>query len=64
MLNQYLKRPQYDYPLSFKLTFVEQVEKGEMTYRQVQDRYDIQGSQTVLKWLKKYGQLDWLAPLP
>ncbi|MGX9334572.1 MULTISPECIES: IS3 family transposase [Klebsiella/Raoultella group] len=59
-MNQYVKRTQRDYPLSFKLTVVEQVEKGEMTYRQAQDRYGIQGSHTVLSWLKKYGQLDWL----
>ncbi|GAL60557.1 putative transposase [Pseudescherichia vulneris NBRC 102420] len=59
-MNQYVKRTQRDYPLSFKLTVVEQVEKGEMTYRQAQDRYGIQGSHTVLSWLRKYGQLDWL----
>ncbi|MBO0362496.1 hypothetical protein JQS65_12005 [Yersinia enterocolitica subsp. palearctica] len=37
-MNQYVKRTQRDYPLSFKLAVVEQVEKGEMTYRQAQDR--------------------------
>jgi transposase-like protein len=45
--------------MSFKLAVVEQVEKGEMTYRQAQERYGIQGCSTVLKWLRKYGQLDW-----
>lgn len=63
-MNQYVKRTQRDYPLSFKLTVVQQVEKGEMTYRQAQDRYGIQGRSTVLKWLRKYGQLDWLSPSP
>lgn len=58
-MNQYVKRTQRDYPLSFKLAVVAQVEKGEMTYRQAQDRYGIQGSHTVMKWLRKYGQLDW-----
>ena len=29
-MNQYVKRTQRDYPLSFKLTVVQQVEKGEM----------------------------------
>ncbi len=62
-MNQYVKRTQRDYPLSFKLTVVQQVEKGEMTYRQAQDRYGIQGCSTVLKWLRKYGQLDWSSPL-
>ncbi|ABP39508.1 transposase [Yersinia pestis] len=61
-MNQYVKRTQRDYPLSFKLTVVQQVEKGEMTYRQAQDRYGIQGCSTVLKWLRKYGQLDWSSP--
>lgn len=60
-MNQYVKRTQRDYPLSFKLAVVEQVEKGEMTYRQAQDRYGIQGSHTVMTWLRKYGQLDWLS---
>ncbi|MCG9189364.1 helix-turn-helix domain-containing protein, partial [Yersinia enterocolitica] len=64
VMNQYVKRTQRDYPLSFKLAVVEQVEKGEMTYRQAQDRYGIQGRSTVLKWLRKFGQLDWLSPSP
>ena len=38
-----LKRTQRDYPLSFKIAVVEQVEKGEMTYKQAQQRYGIQG---------------------
>lgn len=58
-MEQYVKRTQRDYPLSFKLAVVAQVEKGEMTYRQAQARYGIQGRSTVLKWLRMYGQLDW-----
>ena len=53
------KRTQRDYPLSFKVAVVEQVEKGEMTYKQAQQRYGIQGRSTVLVWLRKYGRLDW-----
>lgn len=60
-MNQYVKRTQRDYSLSFKLAVVEQVEKGEMTCRQAADRYGIQGNATVMNWLRKYGQLDWLA---
>lgn len=41
------KRTQRDYPLSFKIAVVEQVEKGEMTYKQAQQRYGIQGRSTV-----------------
>lgn len=61
-MNQYVKRTQRDYSLSFKLAVVEQVEKGEMTCRQATDRYGIQGNATVMNWLRKYGHLDWLAP--
>lgn len=53
------KRIQRDYTLSFKLAVVEQVEKGELTYKQAQQRYGIQGRSTVLSWLRKHGRLDW-----
>ncbi|WP_407649582.1 integrase core domain-containing protein [Citrobacter enshiensis] len=53
-----LKRTHRDYPLSFKIAVVEQVEKGEMTYKQALQRYGIQGRFTVLVWLRKYGRLD------
>ncbi len=49
------------------MTVVEQVEKGEMTYKQAQSRYGIQGRSTVLVWLRKHGQLDCslgCTPLP
>ncbi|WP_263300258.1 hypothetical protein [Escherichia fergusonii] len=35
------KRAQRDYSLSFKIAVVEQVEKGEMIYKQAQQRYGI-----------------------
>lgn len=53
------KRTQRDYSLAFKLAVVDQVEKGEMTYKQAQQRYGIQGRSTVLVWLRKHGRLDW-----
>lgn len=53
------KRTQQDYSLAFKLSIVDQVEKGEMTYKQAQDRYGIQGCSTVLVWLRKHGRPDW-----
>lgn len=37
-----IKRTQRNYSLAFKLSVVDQVEKGEMTYKQAQDRYSIQ----------------------
>ena len=53
------KRTQRDYTLAFKLSVVEQVEKGELTYKQAQARYGIQGRSTVLVWLRKHGRLGW-----
>lgn len=54
-----VKRSQRDYHLGFKLSVVEQVEKGEFTYKQAQKHYGIQGRSTVLVWLRKHGKLDW-----
>lgn len=54
-----VKRTQRDYTLAFKLGVVEQVEKGELTYKQAQARYGIQGRSTVLVWLRKHGRLGW-----
>ncbi len=53
------KRTQRDYNMGFKLAVVDQVEKGELTYKQAQSRYGIQGRSTVLNWLRKHGKLDW-----
>lgn len=62
-MNSIAKRTQKDYSLAFKLAVVAQVEKGELTYKQAQDRYGIQGKSTVLVWLRKWGKLDWSAGL-
>ena len=35
------------------------MEKGELTYKQAQDRYGIQGRSTVLVWLRKHGRQNW-----
>ena len=56
------KRTQKDYTLGFKLGVIMQVEKGEMTYKQAQRTYGIQGRSTVLVWLRKYGNLAWNKP--
>lgn len=53
------KRTQKDYSLAFKLHVVEEVEKGEETYKQAQRKYGIQGRSTVLVWLRKHGRLNW-----
>ena len=58
------KRTQRDYSLAFKLAVVDQVEKGELTYKQAQDHYGIQGCSTVLVWLRKHGRLNWMNGTP
>ena len=58
------KRTQKDYSLAFKLGVVDQVESGELTYKQAQDEYGIQGCSTVLIWLRKHGRLDWSTGTP
>lgn len=58
------KRTQRDYSLAFKLSVVDQVERGELTYKQAQYRYGIQGRSTVLVWLRKHGNLDWSQGTP
>jgi len=60
--NTLIKRSQKDYNLGFKLSVVSQVEKGEMTYKQAQVVYGVQGRSTVLVWLRKHGTLDWTNP--
>lgn len=57
--SNYRKRTQKDYTMSFKLSVVSEVEKGELTYKQAQSKYGIQGRSTVLEWLRKYGNFDW-----
>jgi transposase len=54
-----IKRTQRDYTLAFKLSVVDQVEKGELTYKEAQQRYGIQGRSTVLVWLRKHGRQRW-----
>lgn len=53
------KRTQRDYTLAFKLGVVDAVERGEMTYKQAQEKYGIQGRSTVLVWLRRHGRQDW-----
>ena len=61
-VNKGKRRTQRDYNLAFKLAVINQVEKGEMTYIQAQEIYGIQGTSTVLVWLRKHGNLDWSNP--
>ncbi|ARZ73017.1 hypothetical protein CCR98_02090 [Stenotrophomonas sp. WZN-1] len=56
-----IRRSQRDYSLAFKLSVVDQVERGELTYKKAQERYGIQGRSTVLTWLRRHGRQDWAA---
>lgn len=58
-----IKRTQRDYTLGFKLQVVAAVEKGDMTYKQAQKIYGIQGRSTVLAWLRKHGKMNWTHPV-
>lgn len=53
------KRTQRDYSLAFKLQIVSEVEKGQLSYKQAQNKYGIQGCSTVLVWLRKHGRLEY-----
>lgn len=58
------KRTQKDYSLPFKLKVILEVEKGELSYKEAQKKYGIQGRSTVLVWLRKHGSLDWQTDNP
>ena len=62
--SQTRKRTQRDYSLPFKLQVILEVEKGELTYKEAQRKYGIQGRSTVLVWLRKHGSLDWQSNNP
>lgn len=58
-MDQRVRKSRYDYTLTFRLSVVERVERGELTYKQAQQHYGIQGSATVLRWLRQHGRGDW-----
>ena len=59
MQNNYVKRTQKDYPMSFKLEVVREIEQGELTRSQALTKYGIQAKSTIKDWLRKYGNFDW-----
>ncbi|CAA7197653.1 hypothetical protein CHRY9293_03726 [Chryseobacterium potabilaquae] len=56
--NQYVKRSQKDYSLSFKLSVVQEVESGSIGNRAAMRKYGIQGHGTITEWRRKYGNFD------
>lgn len=56
--NEYVKRTQKDYSMSFKLQVVQEIERGELNLSTASLKYGIQGSHTVGRWVQKYGIFD------
>ena len=55
----YEKRSQKDYSMSFKLSVVQEIERIELSVTGAKKKYGIQGRNTVINWLRKYGKFDW-----
>jgi len=62
--SNYSKRSQKDYPLSFKLQLVSEIERGEISTTESVKKYGIQSRSTVVNWLRKYGKFDWVNQTP
>ena len=58
-MSEWFRKTQSDYTLAFKLSVVEQIERGDLTPAQARERYGIQGSSTVMYWLRKHGGAQW-----
>lgn len=58
--NQYVKRTQKDYSMSFKLGVVKEIEAGEIGIKAAARKYGIQSHSTVINWLRKHGNFDWI----
>ncbi len=56
---QYVKRTQKDYPMSFKVQVVQEIERGELGIKAATRKYGIQAHSSVSNWLRKYGNFDW-----
>ena len=56
--NQYIKRTQKDYSMSFKLAVIAEVESGAITNRGAMRKYGIQGHGTITEWHRKYCNFD------
>ena len=54
----YIKRTQRDYPMSFKLSVVREIEQGDLSINGSLRKYGIQSHSTVLNWCRKFGNFD------
>lgn len=57
--NNYNKRSQKDYSVSFKLSVVKEIESGLLSTTGAKRKYGIQARSTIVNWLRKYGTFDW-----
>jgi transposase-like protein len=57
--DEYVKRTQKDYSMSFRMSVVSEIERGEISVTRAKKKYGIQGNATVIQWLRKYGSFDW-----
>ena len=58
-MESWIRRTQSDYTMAFGSAVVDQVEKGDLPYKQAQERCGIQGKSMVPTWLCKHGHQDW-----
>ena len=56
--NEYVKRTQKDYSYAFKLQVISEYKAGNYTITSLADKYGIQSSSTIRRWIKKYSNLD------
>ena len=54
----YVKHTQRDYPMSFKLAVVREVESGAITNNGAMRKYGIQGHATINEWRRKFGNFE------
>jgi transposase-like protein len=54
-VNQYVKRNQRDYTLTFKLQVVQEVESGQIGVTGAKFKYGIQGDSLKINWFKNVG---------
>lgn len=57
--NRYVKRTQKDYSMSLKFQIVQEIERGRLSISEATRTYGIQSRQTVVEWLRKFGNFDW-----
>lgn len=55
-------KPQPSFSEAFKKAVVREYERGLLNKDQLQRKYGLGGSTTVLKWCRKYGKFDYQSP--